>query len=68
MPSTRSEARSSTRGLTEPIKTFGVRSKQGDSVMITKVKVKDDHIEFQLGGGATERPVMSNRHPRRQDL
>lgn len=33
------------------IKTFGVALKQGDSVMITKVKVKDDHIEFQLGGG-----------------
>lgn len=33
------------------LKSFGAALKRGDSVMITKVKVKDKHIEFQLGGG-----------------
>lgn len=33
------------------IKSFGVSLRNGDTVMITKVKVKSDSIEFQLGGG-----------------
>ena len=33
------------------LKTFGVALHSGESVMVTKVKVKDDLIEFQLGGG-----------------
>jgi hypothetical protein len=33
------------------IKSFGVAIKKGDSVMITRVHVKDKLIEFQLGGG-----------------
>ena len=33
------------------LKTFGVALHSGQSVMVTKVKVKDDLIEFQLGGG-----------------
>jgi len=33
------------------LKSFGVAIKKGESVMITKVHVKDKLIEFQLGGG-----------------
>jgi hypothetical protein len=33
------------------IKQFGAALRTGDSVMITKVRVKDKLIEFQLGGG-----------------
>lgn len=33
------------------LKKFGVSIHNGDQVMITKVKVKDRNIEFQLGGG-----------------
>lgn len=33
------------------IKQYGVSLREGDRVMITKIKIKDKHIEFQLGGG-----------------
>jgi len=33
------------------LKKFGIAIRNGDSVMITKVKVKDNNIEFQLAGG-----------------
>lgn len=33
------------------LKTYGVALRSGESVIVTKVKVKDDLIEFQLGGG-----------------
>jgi hypothetical protein len=33
------------------LKSFGVSVREGDTIMITKIKVKDKHIEFQLGGG-----------------
>lgn len=33
------------------LKTYGVSLRSGESVIVTKVKVKDDLIEFQLGGG-----------------
>jgi hypothetical protein len=33
------------------IKNFGLGVSEGDRIMITKIKVKDKHIEFQLGGG-----------------
>ena len=33
------------------LKTYGVGVREGDRIMITKIKVKDKHIEFQLGGG-----------------
>src|SRR3954453_21749910 len=33
------------------LKKFGTALRNGDSVMITKVKVKDNNIEFQLAGG-----------------
>lgn len=33
------------------IKRYGVGGRAGESVMVTKIKVKDGHIEFQLGGG-----------------
>lgn len=33
------------------IKQCGVALRNGDSAMVTKVKVKDDNIEFQLAGG-----------------
>lgn len=33
------------------IKKFGTSLRNGDRVLVTKVKVKNDSIEFQLGGG-----------------
>lgn len=33
------------------LKTNGIGVQEGDRMMITKIKVKDKHIEFQLGGG-----------------
>ncbi|HEX8286751.1 MAG TPA: hypothetical protein VF556_02075 [Pyrinomonadaceae bacterium] len=33
------------------LKTYGVGVEEGQRIMITKIKVKDKHIEFQLGGG-----------------
>lgn len=33
------------------LKTFGISLRNGDSVLITKVKVKNGNVEFQLGGG-----------------
>ena len=33
------------------LKQFGVSLRSGDSVMVTKVKVNKDNVEFQLGGG-----------------
>ena len=33
------------------LKSNGIGIREGDSVMITKIKVKDKHVEFQLGGG-----------------
>lgn len=33
------------------LKQFGTALKRGDEVLITKIKVKKDMIEFQLGGG-----------------
>jgi hypothetical protein len=33
------------------LKSYGVALRDGDSVLVTKVKVKKDMIEFQLGGG-----------------
>lgn len=33
------------------LKANGIGVQEGDRIMITKIKVKDKHIEFQLGGG-----------------
>jgi hypothetical protein len=33
------------------LKQFGVSVRNGDTVMVTKVKVNKDNVEFQLGGG-----------------
>ena len=33
------------------MKQFGVSLRNGDTVMVTKVKVNKDNVEFQLGGG-----------------
>jgi hypothetical protein len=33
------------------LKQHGTAIRRGDSIMVTKIKVKDKHIEFQLGGG-----------------
>jgi hypothetical protein len=33
------------------IKKYGVSIRNGDSVLVTKVKVKDNNVEFQLAGG-----------------
>jgi hypothetical protein len=37
--------------VAEKLKKYGTALRTGDPVMITKIKVKDDLIEFQLGGG-----------------
>jgi hypothetical protein len=39
------------------LKKFGASLRNGDPVMITKVKVKDNNIEFQLGGGGYGTPM-----------
>lgn len=33
------------------LKRHGVSIRRGDEIMITRIKLKDKHIEFQLGGG-----------------
>jgi hypothetical protein len=33
------------------LKTYGISVREGDRIIITKIKVKKKHIEFQLGGG-----------------
>jgi len=33
------------------LKKFGTAIRSGDAIMVTKIRVKDDLIEFQLGGG-----------------
>jgi hypothetical protein len=40
-----------TKGYQDRLKAYGVSLRNGDQVMITKIKVKSDNIEFQLGGG-----------------
>lgn len=37
--------------VAEKLKKYGTALRTGDAVMVTKVKVKNDLIEFQLGGG-----------------
>jgi hypothetical protein len=37
--------------VAERLKKYGTALRTGDAVMVTKIKVKDDLIEFQLGGG-----------------
>lgn len=37
--------------VAEKLKKYGTALRTGDAVMVTKVKVKEDLIEFQLGGG-----------------
>jgi len=39
------------RSYSQRIKRFGVSLRNGDSVMVTTVRVKGKNIEFQLGGG-----------------
>lgn len=40
-----------TKSYQDRLREFGVSLRNGDRVMITKIKVKSDNIEFQLGGG-----------------
>lgn len=40
-----------TKSYASRLKQFGTSLRNGDTVVITKVKVKSDSIEFQLGGG-----------------
>jgi len=40
-----------TKSYGERLKQFGVSLRNGDTVMVTKVKVNKDSVEFQLGGG-----------------
>jgi hypothetical protein len=35
----------------ERLKKYGTSIRRGDEIMITKIKVKDKHVEVQLGGG-----------------
>lgn len=37
--------------VAEKLKRYGTALRTGDAVMVTKIKAKDDLIEFQLGGG-----------------
>jgi hypothetical protein len=37
--------------VAEKLKKYGTALRTGDAVMVTKIKVKDDLIEFRLGGG-----------------
>lgn len=37
--------------VAQKLKKYGTALRNGDAVMVTKIKVKDDLIEFQLGGG-----------------
>ena len=39
------------RSYSQRVKRFGVALRNGDSVMVTTVRVKSKNIEFQLGGG-----------------
>ena len=39
------------RSYSQRVKHFGVALRNGDSVMVTTVRVKSKNIEFQLGGG-----------------
>ena len=39
------------KGYSQRIKNLGVSVRNGDSVMVTQVRVKGKNIEFQLGGG-----------------
>ena len=39
------------KSYSDRMKDFGAALQRGDSVMVTKVKVLKDNIEFQLGGG-----------------
>jgi len=39
------------KSYSDRLKDFGVSVRNGDSVLVTKVKVNKDNIEFQLGGG-----------------
>jgi hypothetical protein len=39
------------KSYAERLKDYGISLQKGDSVMVTKVKVNKDNIEFQLGGG-----------------
>jgi hypothetical protein len=40
-----------TKSYADRLKAFGTSLRNGDSVVITKVKAKNDSVEFQLGGG-----------------
>lgn len=37
--------------VSQEIKQYGIGIHQGESIMVTKVRVKDHHIEFHLGAG-----------------
>jgi hypothetical protein len=40
-----------TKSYGDRLKQFGVALRNGDTTMVTKVKVNKDNVEFQLGGG-----------------
>src|SRR6267378_791604 len=33
------------------LKKYGISVRRGEQIMVTKIKLKDKHVEFQLGGG-----------------
>ena len=40
-----------TKSYGDRVKQFGVSLRNGDTTMVTKVKINKDNVEFQLGGG-----------------
>jgi hypothetical protein len=59
------------------LRDYGVSIRKGEQIMITKVKIKGNHIEFQLGGGGygvagdeTDYVSVTStpKHPREREL
>jgi S1-C subfamily serine protease len=42
------------------VKQHGVAIRKGSATMVTKVRARDEHIEFQLGGGGATASFMTN--------
>ncbi len=52
-----------TKSYASRMKRFGISLRNGDTLVITKIKVKNDSVEFQLGGVAMERPWTRRMNP-----
>ena len=42
------------------VRQYGVAIRKGGTTMVTKVRVRDEHIEFQLGGGGAASSFIGN--------